>query len=479
MGISLADLDQIMNYDPTTHSVGSMPTVRVPSAAAARNADFGIGAVGNNLSKPTAAPTGIPSLGASAPDLSRNMTSIPSLSHTLAGNPAGDVVGSPNALQIAKPETKWQKLEHGLETAGNIAGNAIAPGVMLNIPGTQLNKEFQQKREAELEGKQADTALKTAEAQGWQPMTVTDPTTGQDITLPARFAGALEGKAVTTEGAEKRNENTVAGENTRAAGVQAGQNARTQENIAGRAANVATEQAGANTRAAESNKTREDIAANYGGSFQPLYDPNGQVVGYVNSKHPTVQTDASGNRIEPGSTGGNTGQGTRMEQMNQNRFNTQYVNPANQAEQQYQRATEAVDAYNNNPKTGAAAMVLFAQHLGTTLGGIKGAAIGEGAQKMHQDAIGLEDRAQRFMDYLKTGQPLSQNQVHDFYSLIQNTRQLQWETTVREAARRKMPIDFLPADVKIRITSPDGKETQDVPANLVQKYVDKGGTVGY
>lgn len=508
MAISLQDLDQLFAYEPTSHTIGSLPTVREPSPAAARNAAFGIGAVGNGMAKPVA-PTSMPSIGApSAPDLSRPAT-MPSIAHTLAGNPAGDVVapqGISAVPQIQKPQTAWQKIEHGLNVAGNIAGNALDPGLMATIPGTELNKKVEQSREARLAGSAADTALKNAEAGGWSNMvTVSDPTTGQQITLPERFAGAIEGKALSTEGAEKRTEEQQAGAGQRTAAQQAGANARTAATQAGEAAREQPKtvamydkdpkEGGQLYEYAYDPQTKQFIKQNPApptmaslgifGSQAPLIDPNtNQIVGSYNTKTFAMSPLSGGNQAALSQmTGGNgapmTTQTARLQNTKQNQFNTQYVNPANQAEQQYQRATEAVNAYNNDPKTGAAAMVLFAQHLGTTLGGIKGAAIGEGAQRMHQDAIGLADRAQRFVDYLKTGQPLSANQVHDFYSLISQTRQLQWETTAREAARRQMPIDFLPQDVSIRMTSPDGKESTEVPAARVQEFVSKGGKIGY
>lgn len=491
MAISLQDLDQLFAYEPTSHTIGSLPTVREPSPAAARSAAFGIGAIGNGMAKPVA-PTSMPSIGApSAPDLSK--PAMLSIAHTLAGNPAGDVV-APQGIsampQIQKPQTAWQKIEHGLNVAANIAGNALDPGLMATIPGTELNKKVEQSREARLAGSAADTALKNAEAGGWQNMvTVTDPTTGQEITMPERFAGSFEGKALTTEGAQKRTEEQQAGANQRTAEQQAGANTRTQEQQTGAEKRTQEQQAGANARTQQTNDTRQTIAdlnRQFMGNFQPLLGPNGEVVGFYNSKNPQNQRGPEGQPVTPNAAGGatplatgTTASGSRLQNTERNQFNTQYVNPANQAEQQYQRATEAVNAYNNDPKTGAAAMVLFAQHLGTTLGGIKGAAIGEGAQRMHQDAIGLADRASRFVDYLKTGQPLSANQVHDFYSLISQTRQLQWETTAREAARRHMPIDFLPQDVSIRMTSPDGKESTEVPASRVQEFVSRGGKIGY
>jgi len=140
MAISVSDLDALVGYDPVTHTHGALPTMRpatsVPSAAPTLEAP--------NVQY--AAPTGLPSM------------------------------FSPAAPTLQKPqESFWQKLGHGLETAGNVAGNIVAPGVMRNIPGTQLHNEFEEARKARLAGEEAHTGLEQAqasEAQGrtWQVM---------------------------------------------------------------------------------------------------------------------------------------------------------------------------------------------------------------------------------------------------------------------------------------------------------------------
>lgn len=133
MPININDLDAILGYDANTHSVAGLPSLgpkpyALPSATAPR--------------------TQLPAAqSAQAPDIrpDTSSTGLPSMT-------------SPAIPAIAKPkESGWQKLTHGLETAGNIAGNVIAPGVMMNIPGTQLHNAWEQKREAGLEGEQART----------------------------------------------------------------------------------------------------------------------------------------------------------------------------------------------------------------------------------------------------------------------------------------------------------------------------------
>ena len=87
------------------------------------------------------------------------------------------------------------KLEHGLATAGNIAGDVLIPNVMTNIPGTARNegaqklareKGFNEAEEAEQRAASAknlaaETAKTTAGLAGWQPLgdPKQDPTTGE------------------------------------------------------------------------------------------------------------------------------------------------------------------------------------------------------------------------------------------------------------------------------------------------------------
>jgi hypothetical protein len=74
-------------------------------------------------------------------------------------NPYGSAANHPGWLG---------KIEHGLAKAGNIAGDIVAPGVMANIPGTDMNKQMsanaQDKELASLAGEQADIGLKNAQA---------------------------------------------------------------------------------------------------------------------------------------------------------------------------------------------------------------------------------------------------------------------------------------------------------------------------
>lgn len=214
------------------------------------------------------------------------------------------------------------------------------------------------------------------------------------------------------------------------------------------------------------------------GSLQPIIDPNtNKWLGTFNTKtgERKALTPAAGGENSALNAGA-TPMVARLGNTERNQFNTQYIKPATDLEQQYQKAQAAVQSYNNNPQTGAAGMVLLASHLGTTLGSVKGATTGEHMVSEHQNAIGLGDRLQRYIDYLQTGQPLSPGQVQEFNNLITETRDISWKVAAKEAARRHQPIDFLPGDMQISMKDSTGK-ARKVPGGRVQSALDAGAEI--
>lgn len=81
--------------------------------------------------------------------------------------PTGTMQDIPTMGQQPKQRGVLGKIGHGLEVAGNIAGDIFAPGTMSLIPGTQLYKERQQTKqfgqEMERERQAADTTKAGAE----------------------------------------------------------------------------------------------------------------------------------------------------------------------------------------------------------------------------------------------------------------------------------------------------------------------------
>jgi len=152
MGISIQDLDALLGYDPQSHSVGGFPAIRPGGNPASAS-----------LTKPV--PTGIP-LVAGAPDVRPPMSapSIPSIPGTQSSvSPSGQSFAT--IPDLKKPETGWQKFGHALEGVGEGIGNTFAPEVMQSIPGTRLNKEWEQRREAGLARTGAETELEKAQAE--------------------------------------------------------------------------------------------------------------------------------------------------------------------------------------------------------------------------------------------------------------------------------------------------------------------------
>ena len=256
MAISVGDLDQLLGYDPATHSVAGIPAMKsapptgpsiparstmAPLQQANTAVDVHRGEMGTAhptipVAAATAAPTAPEVSGAAIPSV--ESASIPALARptpkqsitagmTENGTTAKQegknqfqqmepqITAAPGTVEYgqqrqalldyknahplggdisAKPGF-WGKLEHGLATAGNIAGDVVAPGTMALIPGTDLNKRVQaganarwtqlgaenQEKQAATQNLESETAERNASANAWKPMgePKQDPTTGQ------------------------------------------------------------------------------------------------------------------------------------------------------------------------------------------------------------------------------------------------------------------------------------------------------------
>ena len=95
----------------------------------------------------------------------------------------------------------------------------------------------------------------------------------------------------------------------------------------------------------------------------------------------------------------------------------------------------------------------------------------------HKDAIGIQDRIQRYANNLASGQMLSPDQRKEFGDLISNMRNLTWQIATKEAARNNQPINFLPPDVQVNMRDSKGV-TRPVSGDRVQEYLDKGAHLG-
>lgn len=378
------------------------------------------------------------------------------------------------------------KVAHVLSRIGNIAGDVADPAAMARIPGTELNRQTQEKQlgtQQELAGQRETQAKTQAASEAYQTGELADRSKGRQLESDRLD---MEREKETPEQASLRdltnhiNPATGVNYTPEEAEVQRAKDLTQQKPEKGETPHTIT-MVGPDKKPYEYQFDEKgnyaDPNQGYGqwkkvgpakpeanggliGSLTPLLGPNGQLMGTMNTK--TGEIKPIGNNALTSGEGGvapaaTTGTGARLSHTEANQFTTQVVNPARDIETNYQKATSAVDAYNKNPQTGAAGMVLFAQHLGTTLGGIKGAAIGEHSQELHADAIGLSDRLSRWVDQNLTGQPLSQSQVRDFYHMIKETRDITWKLATSEAERRGQPVDFLPADLQKQLGGQGGQ----------------------
>jgi hypothetical protein len=210
------------------------------------------------------------------------------------------------------------------------------------------------------------------------------------------------------------------------------------------------------------------------GTSQIMFNDKGEATGTFNTKTNAVHKYNEGEKTANAEAGA-TPQEQRVQQQKKNQFNTQYEKPATDIEQNYKKFQEALKEYQHDPKTGAASMVALAQHLGSTFGSVKGAQMGENMIAEHKDAIGIMDRLQRYFDQAATGQQLSADQWTDFNSLLTKTREIQWDTTAREAFRQGLPVNMVPADVKVVVQH--GGKAYPIPGNKLAEAIKDGATI--
>lgn len=524
MALSLQDLDALIADPrvPALHAaaqpgaIPALPASMQPTAAntarsdfAARQAQTGIPSMGANAAPPIARTASIPSLGA-APEMAPGAQAIPSL---VTGPESITSGTTPQDINLAKPkESAWKKIEHGLATAGNVAGDIVAPGPMTLIPGTQLHKEFEQKREAQLEAEKARTGLEgaqtgEAQAETWKAL---HPEAASESEMAFR-AQAAEGLGLTPGTPEyqqyvgtgtfqrfapQKPVNETPQEQTYNAYMRGGPNGTPQINPATNKPWTEQEALAAVNKAPATNETQEDARFEQIASDQQLgkpvskedkawadaykerkqlttqpaliYDTGGQLTGSINPRTMNVTP------VKPGTVPGTTSQGQGMNEKQTEAFNKDYINPANAIERSYDMFQDAYDAIKaGDAKTGAEDMLLLSQHLATTFGQVKGSRMNRDLIQEHKDAIGLQDKLERFANNLASGQQLSPDQREEFNGLISNMRNLTWQIATKEAVRRNQPIDFLPANVQIKMQDSKGK-VREIPGNQVQGYLDKG-----
>lgn len=131
-----------------------------------------------------------------------------------------------------------------------------------------------------------------------------------------------------------------------------------------------------------------------------------------------------------------------------------YVQPAEGVEKSYEMMDQAYNEYEAARKqgkqlpTGAQSMLALSTHLSTTFGNVKGARVTRDMIAHHLGARSVSDDALVAVQKITNGDVLSPAQWTAFHDLIKQSRNLSWSTAVKEAARKHIPIDFLPPDLQ-------------------------------
>jgi hypothetical protein len=154
-----------------------------------------------------------------------------------------------------------------------------------------------------------------------------------------------------------------------------------------------------------------------------------------------------------------------------------YVQPANAVEKSYDMMDHAFQEYEDarakgkDLPTGAQSMVALSTHLSTTFGNVKGARITKDMIQEHLGARGISDKALVALQKLTNGDVLSPDQWEAFHNLIAESRKLSWQTAVKEAERKHIPVNFLPDD--LTAVQVPGHSASTIPTGRLQEFQKK------
>lgn len=158
-----------------------------------------------------------------------------------------------------------------------------------------------------------------------------------------------------------------------------------------------------------------------------------------------------------------------------NEHDKAYVQPAEAVEKSYEMMDNAykeykdAEAHGQKLPTGAQSMVALSTHLSTTFGNVKGARITKDMIQEHLGARSVSDAALTAIQRFTNGDVLSPDQWDAFHDLIKQSRQLSWQTAVKEAQRKKIPVDFLPDDLQ-GLAGGAGGGAAPTADDLLKKY---------
>src|SRR6266850_408433 len=376
-----------------------------------------------------AASSGLQPIGTPSPVKALSFAERQALPMISPGAPAGSAASTQSELERLKDKGRnpWGSAEnhpgflgkvgHVAAKIGNIAGDIVAPGTMALIPGTELNRKVQeqglernlgqqQERESvevarkstQSLGERAQTLAEKKEAfeEGKEPkppaideqavaakMKEIDPKTQKPYT-------AFDARLALAQGIEDTKPEKAAGEPKTVTMLdkEGGKPYLYQHDPKGNYSGNEGFGQWKKIGPAQPNATTLGIV----GTMQPLLNPDGSFSGKTFNNKTGKVGDTDTSNLE----GATTSSGARLANTQRNQFNTQYVKPSTDIEQNYRKFQGAYNEYQNNPATGAASMVALAQHLGSTFGSIKGTTQGEHMISEHKDAIGLLDKIGRY-----------------------------------------------------------------------------------
>jgi hypothetical protein len=369
------------------------------------------------------------------------------------------------------------KIAHVLSVAGNIAGDIFAPGVMARIPGTQMNRQVEEDETNDRLSKEQEQQSQGAERQAnTEHLNAETPEVAPNAASLRNYQGAevehlnAQTDALNNPPPNLANAYAFAVDRVIKAGGDPAQDpivqhlsdaiTSLQKQPAPRGlAHVTLEGPGG-----------KPIAANYNSETGKYTDVNGQeilnprpyekpsAVPGITVMVPgpngtqTVQRLTPGQTITPGTQDLKAGLGAPRQDVREH--DKTYVQPAEQVEKSYAMMDHAYQEYENARKqgkqlpTGAQSMLALSTHLSTTFGNVKGARVTKDMIHEHLGARSIGDDALVAVQKLTNGDQLSPQQWDAFHDLIRQSRNLSWNTAVKEAARKHIPIDFLPPDLQ-------------------------------
>lgn len=410
------------------------------------------------------------------------------------------------------------KMGHALAKAGNIAGDIFAPATMAMIPGTDLNKVIQTRRNEAGIAEAAKTGLENAEAHkamnppekysfhytgpdgktyGVRPDGSVDelPAAAQKPTMSVqKFTEAgPDGKPV--DKMVVVNESKLAGLKP-ADGKQftlpelEAVGAVTPMNIGQPVAKPGTGKptykmvpTGAETEALalfddpnDPSKYHLITPSKKTGSVTVLTDPNTEKpVGIIDNKSgqisplpPIANTPAA-----QAAAGGLTPMATRAMVQRQNQFNSEFMSKAVEIQTGLQQFDAAMANFNTpeGRKTGADTMLMLSKHLALTFGQVKGTRQTNDMIHEHLGARPLSQDLEVMAEKLTTGQVISDQQIKAYHDLIHEAARINWEWTVKEAIRRGLPVpNDVPSDITFDMKTPKGTKVS-IPVSKVQDAI--------